>query len=82
MASSVTLRSTGRGEVFAGSNGAWNLEFDPTSEAGPRSIDLLLFSLGTCTIAVVGRYMRQKGYATDNFSGIDIEIEGLPRAPD
>jgi len=134
MASSVTLRSAGRGDVFVGSNGAWNFEFDPTDDAGPRSIDLLLFSLGTCTIAVVGRYMRQKGYATDklevvlssdldaagkrygaitvdlrpgdglteaqkrsiravagscrihntlkNFAGINIEIEGLPRAPD
>ncbi len=134
MASSVTLRSAGRGEVFLGSNGGWNFEFDPTNDAGPRSIDLLLFSLGTCTIAVVGRYMRQKGYATDklevvlssdfdaaskrygaitldlrpgddlteaqkrsiravagscrihntlkNFVGINIEIEGLPRAPD
>lgn len=132
MVSSVSLRSTGRGEVFAGCNGAWNFEFDPTGEAGPRSIDLLLFSLGTCTIAVVGRYMQQKGYATDklevvlssdfdaaskrygaitvdlrpggdlteaqkrsiravagscrihntlkNFAGINIEIEGLPRA--
>lgn len=65
MASSVTLRSAGRGEVFVGSSGAWNFEFDPASGAGPRSIDLLLFSLGTCTIAVVSHYMQRKGYATD-----------------
>lgn len=65
MASSVTIRSTEREGVYVGSSASWTFEFGPSSEPGPRSVDLLLSALGTCTIGVVGHFMRRKGYATD-----------------
>lgn len=61
MASSVVLRPAGRPGAFIASNGSWSFEFDLNNEAGPRSIDLLLFSLGTCTIGTLTRYMEHKG---------------------
>ena len=70
MAASVTIRSTGRDGVYAGSSGAWTFESGPASGPGPGSIDLLLSSLGTCTIAVVGHFMQRKGYATDKLEVI------------
>lgn len=53
-------------------------DFSITIERGekraPRSVDLLLFALGACTISTVAHYMNRKGLPTDNL-GIELSAD-------
>ncbi len=50
---------------FRGSTDGLDLSLEPGGEEGPRSIDLLLLALGSCTMATVGHYMRRKSLPMD-----------------
>jgi len=63
---SVSVRATGQGVACKASKRGWTFTFDPDEESSPRAIEYLLFSLGACTAATVGRYMRQHGFPTDD----------------
>lgn len=63
---SVTVRTTGQKVACKASNRGWTFTFDPDQESSPRAIEYLLFSLGACTSATVGRYMQEHGLRTDD----------------
>lgn len=66
MSHSVSVRATGQGVACKASNRGWTFTFDPDQESSPRAIEYLLFSLGACTAATVGRFMHRHGLPTDD----------------
>ncbi len=60
----VTLESDERGTQFVGTAGDFRVVLDREEGKGPRSVDLLLLALGSCTIGTLSTYMRRKQLPT------------------
>lgn len=61
----VTIR---RGDVegfYTGAAGEFRISIERTGNKIPRSIDLVLLGLGTCTISTVASFMERKQWPTD-----------------
>lgn len=71
MSFTVSVRPTGRGVGCKASSRGWTFGFDPDQDSGPRAIEYLLFSLGACTAATVGRFMQKKGLNND---GLEVHV--------
>lgn len=60
-----------RGDVdgfYTGTTGEFKMNIQRTGNNVPRSIDLVLLGLGTCTISTVSHYMSRKGLPVDNLA--------------
>ncbi|MGE5526155.1 MAG: OsmC family protein [Rhodospirillaceae bacterium] len=53
---------------YTGSAGEFRIDIERAGNNVPRSIDLLLLGLGTCTISTVAHYMERKGLTRNNLS--------------
>lgn len=50
---------------YTGTAGEFRITIERTGNKVPRSIDLVLLGLGTCTISTVATFMERKGWPTD-----------------
>ena len=69
----VTLESNATGSQFIAIAGEFRLVLDRGEDTGPRSVELLLLALGSCTIGTLSTYMRRKGLPTD---ALRVELSG------
>ena len=69
----VTLESNATGSQFIATAGEFSLVLDRGENTGPRSIELLLLALGSCTIGTLSTYMSRKGLPTD---ALRVELSG------
>jgi uncharacterized OsmC-like protein len=53
---------------YAGTAGEFKINIQRTGNNVPRSIDLVLLGLGTCTISTVSHYMVRKGLPVENLA--------------
>jgi uncharacterized OsmC-like protein len=53
---------------YDGRAGAFSIRVDRTGKREPRSIDLVLMGLGSCTISTVAHYLTRKGLPTDDLA--------------
>jgi uncharacterized OsmC-like protein len=59
------VRITRQGEAcYSGEAGDFRITIDRAGKREPRSIDLVLMGLGTCTISTVAQYLERKGLST------------------
>jgi uncharacterized OsmC-like protein len=64
----VAIRKSDVPGFYTGTAGEFSISIDRTGNNVPRSIDLVLMGLGTCTISTVSHYMERKGITTDNLA--------------
>ena len=60
----VTIRKSDVDGLYAGAAGDFRITIDRAGKREPRSIDLVLLGLGTCTISTVAQYLERKGLST------------------
>ena len=60
----VTIRKSGAEGSYSGEAGDFRITIDRAGKREPRSIDLVLMGLGTCTISTVAHYLERKGVST------------------
>jgi uncharacterized OsmC-like protein len=56
---------------YTGTAGEFSIQIERTQNRSPRSIDLVLLGLGSCTIATIAHYLRRKGLPAD---AVDVEL--------
>jgi uncharacterized OsmC-like protein len=64
----VTIKKSDIEGFYSGAAGEFRINIDRTGNNVPRSIDLVLLGLGTCTISTVAHYMQRKGLTEDNLA--------------
>jgi len=62
----VTLRGGSEPRQFVGDADGYQVIVDRGEVGKPRSIELFLLGLGTCTISTVDHFLRRKGLPTDD----------------
>ena len=67
----VTVRGGSEPRQFVGDADGYVVIIDRGEVGKPRSIDLFLMSLGTCTISTVDHFLRRKDLPTD---GLAVEV--------
>ncbi|MPZ46100.1 MAG: hypothetical protein GEV05_22490 [Betaproteobacteria bacterium] len=70
MAKVVVRKSEAEG-FYTGTAGDFKIEIERGEIRSPRSIDLVLLGLGSCTIATIAHYLRRKGLPAD---AVDVEL--------
>lgn len=70
----VVLRRSDREGFYVGTAGDFKLDIERTENRSPKSIDLVLMGLGTCTIATLAHYLRRKQLPPDSVS-IELSAE-------
>lgn len=60
----VTITKSDVEGFYAGEAGDFRITIDRAGKREPRSIDLVLLGLGTCTISTVAHYLERKGLST------------------
>lgn len=60
----VTITRQGAEPYYTGEAGDFRITIDRAGKREPRSIDLVLMGLGTCTISTVAHYLERKGLST------------------
>ncbi len=64
----VVIKKSDVDGYYDGSAGEFSIRIERTGHNVPRSIDLVLLGLGTCTISTVSHYMARKGLPVDNLA--------------
>lgn len=64
----VLLKKSEAAGFYTGTAGEFTIQIDRTGHNVPRSIDLVLLGLGTCTISTVSHYMERKGLPVHNLA--------------
>lgn len=64
----VLVRKSDLDHIFVGSADEFQIKIERGDNHAPRSVDLLLFGLGACTISTVAHYMGRKGLPLDNLA--------------
>lgn len=64
----VLVRKSDLDDVFLASADAFQVRIERGENHAPRSVDLLLFGLGACTISTIANYMGRKGLPLDNLT--------------
>lgn len=64
----VTIKKSDIEGFYSGTAGEFRINIDRTGNNSPRSIDLVLLGLGTCTISTVAHYLRRKGLTENNLA--------------
>lgn len=64
----VVIRKSDVDGYYAGTAGEFRINIQRTGNNVPRSIDLVLLGLGTCTISTVSHYMTRKDLPVDNLA--------------
>ena len=70
MAKVVVKKSEVEG-FYTGTAGEFSIQIERTQNRSPRSIDLVLLGLGSCTISTIAHYLRRKGLPPDT---VDVEL--------
>src|SRR5688572_6675858 len=60
----VTITREGAEACYTGEAGNFRITIDRAGKREPRSIDLVLLGLGTCTISTVAHYLERKGLSS------------------
>ena len=60
----VTITKHGTEPYYSGEAGDFRITIDRAGKREPRSIDLVLLGLGTCTISTVAHYLERKGLSS------------------
>ena len=60
----VTITKHGAEASYSGEAGDFRITIDRAGKREPRSIDLVLLGLGSCTISTVAHYLERKGLST------------------
>ena len=64
----VTITKLGAEPYYSGEAGDFRMTIDRAGKREPRSIDLLLLGLGTCTISTVAHYLERKGLPSNTLA--------------
>lgn len=64
----VLVRKSDLDDLYVGSADGFEVKIARGETHAPRSVDLLLFGLGACTISTVAHYMGRKGLPMDNLT--------------
>lgn len=64
----VFIRKSALDDQYVAEAGDFSIIIERGEKRAPRSVDLLLFGLGACTISTVAHYMQRKGLPTDNLA--------------
>ena len=64
----VVIRKSDVDGYYTGTAGEFTINIQRAGNNVPRSIDLVLLGLGTCTISTVSHYMTRKGLPVDNLA--------------
>jgi putative redox protein len=64
----VTIRKSDVEGFYTGEAGEFKISIERTGNKVPRSIDLVLLGLGTCTISTVASFMERKEWPTDDLA--------------
>lgn len=67
----VLVRKSDVEGFYTGTAGDFRIEIERTENRSPRSIDLVLLGLGSCTISTIAHYLRRKGLPSDC---VDVEL--------
>jgi len=61
----VVVQKSDREGFYVGTAGDFRIDIERTENRSPKSIDLVLLGLGSCTIATIAHYLRRKGLPPD-----------------
>lgn len=64
----VVIRKNDLDDQYLATTGDFSMAIDRGEKHAPRSVDLLLFGLGACTISTVAYYMQRKGLPLNNLA--------------
>lgn len=64
----VLVRKSDLDDVFLASAEEFHVRIERGEKHAPRSVDLLLFGLGACTISTIAHYMGRKELPLDNLA--------------
>ncbi len=64
----VTVRKGDVPGFYTGAAGEFNIRIERTGNKVPRSIDLVLRGLGSCTISTVAQFMERKAMPVDSLA--------------
>lgn len=64
----VLVRKSDLDDIYVASADEFQIKIERGEIRAPRSVDLLLFGLGACTISTVAHYMGRKGLPLDNLT--------------
>lgn len=64
----VLVRKSDLDDLYVASADDFQIMIERGEKRAPRSVDLLLFGLGACTISTVAHYMGRKGLPLDNLA--------------
>lgn len=64
----VLVRKSDLDDIYVASADEFQVRIERGENHAPRSVDLLLFGLGACTISTVAHYMGRKGLPLDNLT--------------
>jgi uncharacterized OsmC-like protein len=67
----VVVRKSDVEGFYLGTAGEFNVDIERTENRSPKSIDLVLLGLGSCTISTIAHYLRRKGLPPDC---VDVEL--------
>jgi uncharacterized OsmC-like protein len=67
----VVVRKSDERGCYVGEAGDFKVDIELTENKSPRSIDLVLLGLGSCTISTIAHYLRRKGIPPDC---VDVEL--------
>lgn len=67
----VSVRKSDLEGFYTGTAGEFRIEIERAENRSPRSIDLVLLGLGSCTIGTIAHYLRRKGLPSDC---VDVEL--------
>lgn len=64
----VLVRKSDLDDLYVASADDFQIKIERGENHAPRSVDLLLFGLGACTISTVAHYMSRKGLPLDSLA--------------
>ena len=67
----VVVKKSDVDGFYTGTAGEFSIQIERTQTRSPRSIDLVLLGLGSCTISTVAHYLKRKGLPPD---AVDVEL--------
>ena len=67
----VVVRKSDVEGFYVGTAGEFKVDIERTENRSPKSIDLVLLGLGSCTISTIAHYLRRKGLPPDC---VDVEV--------
>jgi uncharacterized OsmC-like protein len=70
----VTITRQGAEACYTGEAGNFRITIDRAGKREPRSIDLVLLGLGTCTISTVSHYLERKGLSSRTL-GVELSAD-------